>query len=414
MAVFRPFRAVRPVAEFADKVAALPYDVMNSAEAAEMVKGNPYSFLHVDKAEIDLPAGTDLYSEQVYLKAKENLLALETDGICKQDGENCFYIYRQIMNGRSQTGLVGCVSIDDYINSIIKKHELTRADKEADRINHVDYCDANTGPIFLTYRPQSEIAAIVNGWKESHAPVYDFVTEDGIANTVWVVDCDETNAKISKLFAGVDYLYIADGHHRAASAVKVGLKRREQNPGFSGNEEFNFFLAVLFDCEELEIMDYNRVMKDLGGNTEEEFIAKISEKFTVEAVGEKAYKPETAHTFGMLLGGKWYKLTAKEGTFNAADPVEALDVSILQSNLISPVLGIDDPRTDKRIDFVGGIRGLGELERRANDDMCLAFSMYPTTLKELMDIADAGQIMPPKSTWFEPKLLSGLFIHKLK
>ena len=414
MAVFRPFRAVRPVAEFADKVAALPYDVMNSAEAAEMVKGNPYSFLHVDKAEIDLPEGTDLYSEQVYLKAKENLLALETDGICKQDGENCFYIYRQIMNGRSQTGLVGCVSIDDYINSIIKKHELTRADKEADRINHVDYCDANTGPIFLTYRPQSEIAAIVNGWKESHAPVYDFVTEDGIANTVWVVDCDETNAKISKLFAGVDYLYIADGHHRAASAVKVGLKRREQNPGFSGNEEFNFFLAVLFDCEELEIMDYNRVMKDLGGNTEEEFIAKISGKFTVEAVGEKAYKPETAHTFGMLLSGKWYKLTAKEGTFNAADPVEALDVSILQSNLISPVLGIDDPRTDKRIDFVGGIRGLGELERRANDDMCLAFSMYPTTLKELMDIADAGQIMPPKSTWFEPKLLSGLFIHKLK
>lgn len=414
MAVFRPFRAVRPVPEYADKVAALPYDVMNSAEAAEMVKGNPYSFLHVDKAEIDLPEGTDLYSEQVYLKAKENLLALETDGICKQDGENCFYIYRQIMNGRSQTGLVGCVSIDDYINSIIKKHELTRADKEADRINHVDYCDANTGPIFLTYRPQAEIAAIVNGWKENHAPVYDFVTDDGIANTVWVVDCEETNAKIAKLFASVDYLYIADGHHRAASAVKVGLKRREQNPDFSGNEEFNFFLAVLFDCEELEIMDYNRVMKDLGGNTEDEFIAKISEKFTVEAVGEKAYKPESAHTFGMLLGGKWYKLTAKEGTFNAADPVEALDVSILQSNLISPVLGIDDPRTDKRIDFVGGIRGLGELERRVSEDMCLAFSMYPTTLKELMDIADAGQIMPPKSTWFEPKLLSGLFIHKLK
>ncbi len=414
MAVFRPFKAIRPVPEFASKVAALPYDVMNSSEAAEMVKGNPYSFLHVDKAEIDLPEGTDLYSEQVYLKASENLKKLSADGICKQDEEPKIYIYRQIMNGRAQTGLVGCVSIDDYINNIIKKHELTRADKEADRINHVDYCNANTGPIFLTYRPQAEIASIVGEWKESHAPVYDFVTDDGISNTVWVIDCNETIARLTKLFAGVDYLYIADGHHRAASAVKVGLKRREQYPDFDGSEEFNFFLAVLFDCEELEIMDYNRVIKDLNGNTEEEFIAKISEKFTVEPVGEKAYKPEFAHTFGMLLGGKWYKLTAKDGTFNSADPVEALDVSILQKNLISPVLGIDDPRTDKRIDFVGGIRGLSELERRVSEDMCLAFSMYPTTLTELMDIADAGQIMPPKSTWFEPKLLSGLFIHELK
>ena len=414
MAVFRPFKAIRPVPEFADKVAALPYDVMNSAEAAEMVKGNPYSFLHVDKAEIDLPEGTDLYSEQVYLKASENLKKLSENGICKQDNEPKIYIYRQIMNGRAQTGLVGCVSIDDYINNIIKKHELTRADKEADRINHVDYCDANTGPIFLTYRPQNEIASIVSAWKENNAPVYDFVTADGIANTVWVIDCEETIAKLTKLFDGVDYLYIADGHHRAASAVKVGLKRREQYPDYNGNEEFNFFLAVLFDCEELEIMDYNRVIKDLNGSTEEEFIEKISEKFSVELVGYSAYKPEIAHTFGMLIGGKWYKLTAKEGSFNADDPVDALDVSILQKNLISPVLGIDDPRTDKRIDFVGGIRGLAELERRVNEDMCLAFSMYPTTLEELMDIADAGQIMPPKSTWFEPKLLSGLFIHELK
>lgn len=413
MAVFMPFKAIRPVPEFASKVAALPYDVMNSAEAAEMVKGNPHSFLHVDKAEIDLPAGTDLYSEQVYLKARENLDKLVADGICRQDEENRFYIYRQIMNGRSQTGLVGCVSIDDYINGIIKKHELTRADKEADRINHVDYCDANTGPIFLTYRPQAEIAKTVSDWKEAHAPVYDFVTDDGIANTVWVIDCPETAEKISKLFAAVDYLYIADGHHRAASAVKVGLKRREQFPDYDGSEEFNRFLAVLFDCDELEIMDYNRVIKDLNGNTEEQFIEKISDKFTVELVGKTAYKPENAHTFGMLLGGEWYKLSAKSGSFNATDPVEALDVSILQNNLISPILGIDDPRTDKRIDFVGGIRGLGELERRASEDMCLAFSMYPTTLKELMDIADAGQIMPPKSTWFEPKLLSGLFIHKL-
>lgn len=414
MAVFRPFKAVRPLPGFASKVAALPYDVMNSREAAEMVKGNPYSFLHIDKAEIDLPDGTDLYSEQVYLKARENLDKLVSENICAQDEDAKFYIYRQIMNGRSQTGLVGCVSIDDYINNIIKKHELTRADKEADRINHVDYCDANTGPIFLTYRPQAEVAAILADWCASHQPEYDFVTDDGIANTVWVIDSKDINAKIAELFAKVDYLYIADGHHRAASAVKVGLKRREQFPDFDGSEEFNYFLAVLFDCDELEIMDYNRVIKDLNGNTEEEFVAKISEKFTVEPAGEKAYKPEDAHTFGMLLGGKWYKLVAKDGTFNAADPVESLDVSILQNNLISPILGIDDPRTDKRIDFVGGIRGLGELERRANEDMCLAFSMYPTTLKELMDIADAGQIMPPKSTWFEPKLLSGLFIHKLK
>lgn len=414
MAVFRPFRAIRPVSEYASKVAALPYDVMNSAEAAKMVEGNPYSFLHVDKAEIDLPEGTDLYSEQVYLKARENLDKLVSDGICKQDEEPKFYIYRQIMNGRSQTGLVGCVSIDDYINNIIKKHELTRADKEADRINHVDYCDANTGPIFLTYRPNGDIAAVLADWKENHAPVYDFVTDDGITNTVWVIDCPELIAKISQLFANVDYLYIADGHHRAASAVKVGLKRREQLPDYNGSEEFNYFLAVLFDCNELEIMDYNRVMKDLAGNTPAEFIEKISEKFDVEEIGTEAYKPEKAHTFGMLLEGKWYKLSAKENTFDAADPVASLDVSILQNNLISPILGIDDPRTDKRIDFVGGIRGLGELERRASDDMCLAFSMYPTTLKELMDIADAGKLMPPKSTWFEPKLLSGLFIHKLK
>ena len=413
MAVFRPFKAVRPVPEYASKVAALPYDVMSSTEAAEMVKDNPYSFLHVDKAEIDLPDGTDLYSETVYLKAKENLNKLSADGICKQDGEARFYIYRQIMNGRAQTGLVGCVSIDDYINNIIKKHELTRADKEADRINHVDYCDANTGPIFLTYRPQSEISSIVNDWKIAHEPVYDFVTDDGIANTVWVIDCPETNAAIASLFGDVDYLYIADGHHRAASAVKVGLKRREQNPDFDGSEEFNFFLAVLFACDELEILDYNRVMKDLNGNTPDEFIKKIGNCFDVEKVGKTAYKPEALHTFGMLLGGEWYKLTAKSGSFNADDPVESLDVSILQKNLIAPVLGIDDPRTDKRIDFVGGIRGLGELERRVNDDMCIAFSMFPTSLEELMNIADAGKIMPPKSTWFEPKLLSGLFIHKL-
>lgn len=414
MAVFRPFKAIRPLPKFAPQVAALPYDVMNSEEAAQMVKGNPNSFLHVDKAEIDLPAGTDLYSEAVYLKARENLDKLVADGVCAQESEPRIYIYRQIMDGRSQTGLVGCVSIDDYINNVIKKHEFTRADKEADRINHVDYCDANTGPIFLTYRNRDDIGKIVCDWKNTHKPEYDFITEDGIGNTVWVVDCPETIEKLCDIFGGVDYLYIADGHHRAASAVKVGLKRREQFPDYTGNEEFNFFLAVLFNCDELEIMDYNRVMKDLAGNTPDEFIEKISDKFTVEKAPDgKRYKPSKPHTFGMFLDKKWYVIKAKDGTYDANDPVASLDVSILQSNLIAPVLGIEDPRTDKRIDFVGGIRGLGELERRATSDMCLAFSMYPTSLGELMAIADAGKVMPPKSTWFEPKLLSGLFIHKL-
>ena len=414
MAIFKAFRAVRPKDEYAKDVAALPYDVMNSEEAREMVKDKPYSFLHVDKAEVDLPEDTDIYSEEVYLKAKANMEKLVTDGICKQDEKPCFYIYKQIMNGQSQTGLVGCASIDDYMNNIIKKHEFTRADKEADRIRHVDYCDANTGPIFLTYRENEEISAIIESWKENHQPVYDFITDDGISNTVWVVDCDEANEKLSKAFEGIDYLYIADGHHRCASAVRVGEMRRKQYPDFNGNEEFNFFLAVAFPKNELRIMDYNRVMKDLGGKNEEEFIEAMSEKFTVEAFdGEGAYRPEARHTFGMYLGKKWYKVTAKDGTFDENDPVDSLDVSILQNNCITPIFDITDPRTDKRIDFVGGIRGLGELERRCENDMVIAFSMYPTSLSELMAIADAGKVMPPKSTWFEPKLLSGLFIHRL-
>ena len=412
MAIFKPFKAIRPIPERAKDVAALPYDVMNSDEAREMVVGNPYSFLHVDKAEIDLDRSVDLYDKKVYLKARENLEKLVSDGICAQDGTPCIYVYRQIMNGRSQTGLVGCTAIDDYINNVIKKHELTRADKEADRINHVDYCDANTGPIFLTYREDDFINTTVENWKNEHEPVYDFVSE-GVSNTVWVIDCPETISAIAEKFAAIDYLYIADGHHRAASAVRVGKMRREQNPAYTGEEEFNFFLAVLFPSDELEIMDYNRVMKDLNGYTSEEFIEKIKEVCEVEAVGKDAYKPEAKHTFGMLLDGMWYKLTAKEGTFDPNDPVDQLDVSILQKNVIAPIFGIEDPRTDKRIDFIGGIRGLGELERRVNTDMKIAFSMYPTTLDDLMDIADAGEIMPPKSTWFEPKLMSGLFIHKL-
>ncbi|MBQ7295133.1 MAG: DUF1015 domain-containing protein [Clostridia bacterium] len=414
MAIFKSFKAVRPKNEFAHKVAALPYDVMNSEEARNMTQDKPYSFLHVDKAEIDLPTDIDIYDEKVYLKARENLDKLQSDGICCQDSAPCFYIYRQIMNGRSQTGLVGCASIDDYMNNIIKKHEFTRADKEADRIRHVDYCDANTGPIFLTYRENEEISGIINAWKENNAPCYDFITDDGIANTVWVIDDAKINEKLQTAFDGIDYLYIADGHHRCASAVRVGEMRRKANPDYNGSEEFNFFLAVAFPKNELEIMDYNRVMKDLNGYTPEEFIAKMSEKFTVEAYeGEGQYKPEAKHTFGMYFENKWYKLTAKEGTFDEADPVDRLDVSILQNNCITPIFGIEDPRTDKRIDFVGGIRGLGELERRCENDMVIAFSMYPTSLEDLMAIADAGKVMPPKSTWFEPKLLSGLFIHKL-
>ena len=413
MAIFKPFKALRPTKEYASKVAALPYDVMNSEEAKEMVKGNPYSFLHIDKAEIDLPEGTYLYSDEVYAKAKENLEKSEADGIMVTDDAPCFYVYRQIMNGREQTGLVGCAWVDDYIENRIKKHELTRADKEADRIRHVDTCNANTGPIFLCYKSKDEIAEIINKYK-ADAPEYDFVTDDGITNTVWVINNTEDCARLSALLAEAGDFYIADGHHRCASAVNVAKKRRENNPCFNGTEEFNFFLAVLFPADELEIMDYNRVVKDLNGNSEEEFIAKISESFIVEAAPcDGAYHPEEKHNFGMYLNNKWYKLTAKAGTFDPQNPVDQLDVSILQKNLLTPILAIGDPRTDKRIDFIGGIRGLNELERLVNNGFKVAFSMYPTTLEDLMSIADANMIMPPKSTWFEPKLLSGLFIHKL-
>lgn len=413
MATFKPFKSIRPKDEFAEKVAALPYDVMNSDEAREMVEGNPYSFLHIDKAEIDLPKGTELYSKAVYEKAAANLKKLVDDGICIKDETPCFFIYRQIMNGRSQTGLVGCASIDDYINNIIKKHELTRADKEQDRINHVDTCNANTGPIFLTYKNGDAVKKAIAEWQASNKPVYDF-TADGVRQTVWVIDDENVNSLISDEFAKIDYLYIADGHHRCASAVKVGLKRREANPDYNGTEEFNRFLAVCFPSDELEIMDYNRVIKDLNGMTKDQLLTKISQYFDFEVAPQgKPFKPEAKHTFGMFVQGRWYKLTAKSGTFDENDPISQLDVSILQNNLISPILGIDDPRTDKRIDFVGGIRGLEELEKRATTDMALAFSMYPTTLDDLMAIADAGLIMPPKSTWFEPKLLSGLFIHEL-
>ena len=413
MAVMRPFSAVRPATELVGKVAALPYDVMNSEEAREMVKGNPYSFLHVDKAEIDLDPSMNIYDEQVYEKAASNLKKMQENGTYLQDVKPCFYIYRQIMDGRAQAGLVGCTSIDDYLNNRIKKHELTRADKEADRIHHVDTCDANTGPIFLTYRAQPGITARMEVWMEEHAPLYDFVSEDSIGHTVWVIDCEETIQAFQDAFAAIQDLYIADGHHRAASAVKVGIRRREQNPGYTGEEEFNFFLSVLFPDDQLSIWDYNRVVKDLSGNSAEEFMDKISAFFEI-APSNGRCKPQEKHTVGMYLGGKWYALKAKPGTFSEEDPVGRLDVSILQENVLSGILDIHDPRTDKRVDFIGGIRGLEELERLVDGGMAAAFAMYPTTTADLMSIADSGSIMPPKSTWFEPKLRSGIFIHKLK
>jgi len=414
MAVVKAFRSIRPTVELAHKVAALPYDVMDSNEAREMVQGNPYSFLHVDKAEIDLDPAIDLYDKRVYEKARDNMRAMIEDGVLQQDKDNCLYIYKQVMSGRAQIGLVGCTSIDDYTNNIIKKHEFTRADKEKDRINHVDYCNANTGPIFLTYRAKKAINEIVDSWMANYKPVYDFVSDDSIGHTVWVIDETTVIKKLEAEFGAIDYLYIADGHHRSASAVKVGLKRRESMPDYKGDEEFNFFLSVLFPDEQLYIMDYNRVVKDLNGNSADEFINKVKEKFQVEEnMAEGPFKPTEKHTFGMYLEGKWYKLTAKTGTYDTKDPVDRLDVSIMQNNLLNPILGIQDPRTDKRIDFVGGIRGLGELEKRVNAGMKVAFSMCPTTIDDLMSIADAGKVMPPKSTWFEPKLRSGLFIHEL-
>ncbi len=411
MAVFRGFKAFRPSQDKQSLIPALPYDVMNSDEAREMVKGNPYSFLHVDKAEIDLPVDTNLYADCVYEKAKENLDNLKNTGALVQDSKPCFYIYRQIMNARVQTGIVGCASIDDYSNDIIKKHEHTLAKKELDRIRHVDTCNANTGPIFLTYRKNDSISDIVNNWIDSHDCTYDFVA-DGVSQTVWIVDDESIVNRISSLFATVPAMYIADGHHRCASAVKVGQKRREEYPAFTGEEEFNFFLAVAFADEDLEIMDYNRVVKDLNGYDKEAFISRIENEFAVTKC-DAQFKPDKKHTFGMFLDGQWYCLEAKKDIIDESNPVARLDVSILQNYLLAPVLNIIDPKNDDRIDFIGGIRGLDELERRANTDMQLAFAMYPTTVDDLMAIADEGLIMPPKSTWFEPKLLSGLFIHSL-
>jgi uncharacterized protein (DUF1015 family) len=405
---------VRPTVEKAHLIAALPYDVMNSNEAREMVKGNPYSFLHVDKSEIDLPIGTDLYDESVYQKAKENLYGLIKDGHLIQEDKPCLYLYQQVMDGRSQTGLVCCASVEEYEKDLIKKHEHTRAAKEADRIKHVDTTNAQTGPIFLTYRCVKEIENKMNELIKNK-PMYDFVAEDDVRHVAWKIDNNDDIEFFVNSFANVSALYIADGHHRNASAVRVGQNRRAANPNHTGNEEYNYFLAVIFPDTQLAIMDYNRVLKDFNGLTKEEYLSKVSEKFDIEEIADGSrYKPEKLHTFGMYPPcKKWHKLTAKAGTYPEKDPVDSLDVSILQKNLLEPIFGIKDPRTDNRIDFVGGIRGLKELERRVNEGEACAFSMYPTSIEQLMNIADAGEVMPPKSTWFEPKLRSGLFIHLL-
>lgn len=410
MATVRPFSCIRPRVEFADKIAALPYDVYNREEAKEIVNKNPLSFLTVDRAETAFEDFVDTYADCVYAKAHERLWGLIKEGKLIEDENPGYYIYRLTMNGRSQTGIVACASIDDYENQVIKKHENTRADKEQDRIRHVDACNAQTGPIFLAYRANQVLNEIVAKVKKD-TPFYDFISEDGIGHSVWKISDAAQIAAVYEAFESISEIYIADGHHRAASAVRVGQMRRRQNPNYDGTEEFNFFLSVLFPDEELMIMDYNRVVRDLNGYTREELLCEIKKKFFVEEVGTTPYKPKKKGTFGMYLESRWYVLTAKE-KICSKDPVDGLDVSILQKELLHPILGIQDPKTDKRIDFVGGIRGLEELEKRANSDMRLAFSMYPTSIQELFAVADANRLMPPKSTWFEPKLRSGLFIHK--
>lgn len=412
MATIKPFFCIRPAAEVAHRVAALPYDVYNRSEAKVAAAKDSLSFLNIDRAETQFPDDVDTYADCVYAKAAELLNARINDGTFVTDTTRNYYIYELTRNGRTQTGIVACASIDDYQNNVIKKHENTRADKEEDRIRHVDACNAQTGPIFLAYRRNETIHAIVTETKKG-TPLYDFTAEDGITHRVFVISDPSAAAAVSKAFASIDSIYIADGHHRAASAVKVGLKRRAEHPGYDGTEEFNFFLSVLFPEDELKILPYNRVVKDLNGMTKDAFLSCIAQNFTVELLGKEAYQPAKKGTFGMYLDGNWYCLTANAALQKITDPVASLDVSLLQDYLLAPVLGIGDPRTDKRIDFIGGIRGLGELERRVAEDMTVAFSMYPTSIGELFAVSDAGRLMPPKSTWFEPKLRSGLFLHKL-
>lgn len=417
MAVVKPFRCIRPVPEQAKQAAALPYDVYSEQEARAEVAGKPFSFLNIDRPETQFPEGTDPYGQEVYEKAAELLEKRLQDGIYLDDQENAYYIYELTMDGKSQTGIVGCSSVDDYLNGVVKKHENTREEKELDRIRHVDVMNAQTGPIFLAYRASAAIGQEVEETKREE-PLYDFTAEDGVRHRVWKAGGGEKTARLETLFGGIPVTYIADGHHRAASAAKVCLKRRAENPGYTGEEPFNYFLSVLFPHDQLRILPYNRVVTDWNGLTEKELLRKIRENFLAEKTGERGispFQPRKKGQFGMLMGDSWYCLTAKPEVLERAenDPVRRLDVSILQKYLLGPVLDIGDPRTSRRIDFVGGIRGLKELERRTEEDMALAFSMYPTSVEELFQVADAGLLMPPKSTWFEPKLRSGLFIHRL-
>ena len=407
-----PFQSGRPNPSLADRIAALPYDVYNREEACIEVKKEPLSFLKIDRAETQFDNSVDTYDDRVYEKARETLDEMIADGSFLMDEKPCFYVYELTMNGRSQTGIVACSSIDDYVNGTIRKHENTREEKEIDRINHVDRTNAQTGPIFLVYRSVEEINRIVRKEKEK-TPVYDFTSPDGITHRAWVISDSNVIEKMEQAFAAVPTTYIADGHHRCASAVKVGLKRRKEHPDYTGQEEFNHFLSVLFPDDQLYIMPYNRVVKDLAGMKKEEFLEAVRKAgFTVSYLGDTPFAPEEKGTFGMYLNDGWYRLTADKSLV-VDDPVDGLDVSILQNNLLRPILKIIDPRTDKRIDFVGGIRGLSELEKRVAEDCTVAFSMYATSIQELLDVADAGLLMPPKSTWFEPKLRSGLFIHRL-
>ena len=412
MAEIRPFVCVRPAEELASRVAALPYDVYNRQEANEEVQREPLSFLKIDRAETNFDDSVDTYAPEVYQKAKELLQKDKQEGVYITDEDRSYYIYQLVMDGRPQTGLVACSSVDDYMNHVIKKHENTREDKEIDRITHVDTCSAQTGPIFLAYRSDKGIHDIVASYVENETPIYDFTAVDGIAHRVWKIAKKEDVDAIYQAFQNIQQIYIADGHHRAASAVKVGLKRRQENPGYTGEEEFNYFLSVLFPHDELRILDYNRTVKDLNGRSLTQFLEEIGKNFIVEKADGQV-RPEKKGTFGMYTEGQWYHLTAKPELFEGKDAVGSLDVSVLQDYLLGPVLGIGDPRTDQRIDFIGGIRGLSELEKRADSDMKISFSLYPTSITELFDVADQELLMPPKSTWFEPKLRSGLFIHEI-
>jgi uncharacterized protein (DUF1015 family) len=405
MAIIKPFRGLRPRPDVVARIASPPYDVLSSDEARRLAAGNPLSFLHVVKAEIDLDPSVDVHSEEVYEKSAENLQKLVEDGNLVRDEAPCFYVYQQKMGDHVQAGVVAGVSVDEYQDGLVKKHEHTRTDKEADRARHVEVLGANTGPVFLTYRADKAVDEIVDRIREEK-PVYDFTADDGVGHIFWVVGRKTDVEALENAFREIPCLYVADGHHRSAAAARVREIRKQNNPDHTGEEQYNFFLTVIFPHDQMYIMDYNRVVKDLYGLSEEEFMAKLPPSFDVTPVENP--RPDKKKTYGMYIGGKWYRLAAKDGTYPAEDPVRSLDASVLQDNLLGPVLGIKDPRTDDRIDFVGGIRGLGELERRCAKDAAVAFALYPVSIEDLMSVADAGEVMPPKSTWFEPKLRSGM------